>query len=235
MTGSKYVNLQNILKEQIQQEKYKPGDYLPSENALCKQFSITRTTVRKAMDELFREGYIVKHHGKGSRVTERRKSLGLLTVKGFSEVVGKNNQTLFLQKPEYVDWNSNINLMSERENKTGKCIFFERIRMVGNEPVMYEKNWFSGKALPGFLTMEFVEGSFFKTLSRNYLIEIKGSTQELRAEKITQKVAGILQTQTGEPVLHISVKFVTSHPLLTIYSELYCNTQNYPVGNSYFL
>jgi DNA-binding GntR family transcriptional regulator len=35
MTDSKYLFVQNQLKEKIQQGFYKVGDYLPSENELC--------------------------------------------------------------------------------------------------------------------------------------------------------------------------------------------------------
>ena len=79
----KYKILRDTLKRQIQLGEFKKGDLLPSENDLCKTFTITRTTARKALDELLKEGFIEKLRGKGSRVTERRKSLGLLNVKGF--------------------------------------------------------------------------------------------------------------------------------------------------------
>jgi DNA-binding transcriptional MocR family regulator len=71
MTTLKYQAVLVYLKEQIQRGKYIVGDYLPSENELCAQFSITRTTARKALDELLKEGFIEKIHGKGSRVAER--------------------------------------------------------------------------------------------------------------------------------------------------------------------
>ena len=77
----KYILIHDSLKKQIQLGDYKKGDFLPSENDLCKTFSITRTTARKALDELLKEGFIERLHGKGSRVKERRQSLGLLNVK----------------------------------------------------------------------------------------------------------------------------------------------------------
>jgi len=235
MTESKYLIVQNQLKEKMQQGTFKIGDYLPSENEMCAQYSITRTTVRKALDELLKEGFIEKQHGKGSRVRERRKSLGLLTVKGFSEAVGKNFQTVFLQKPMIAEWSSEIVLPVDKTDLAGECIFFERLRLVDDEPVMIEKNWLPERALPLLIKTEFIDGSFFKTLSRNYLIEIIGSEHELRSESANQTVASLLNIQKGEPVLHISIVFRTSNPQLNIYSELYCNTKKYPVGNSYSL
>jgi len=235
MTESKYLVVQNQLKEKIQQGFYKVGDYLPSENELCSRYSITRTTVRKAMDELLKEGFIEKQHGKGSRVCERRKSLGLLAVKGFSEAVEKNFQTVFLQKPVVAKWSKEIVLPVDEIDLAGESIFFERLRLVDDQPLMIEKNWFSAQVLPGFLDTEFTDSSFFKTLSRRYLIEIVGSEHELRAECANQKVASLLKIRKDDPVLHISIVFRTSNPALNIYSELYCNTNKYPVGSSYSL
>ncbi len=235
MTELKYISVQNFLKEQIQQGIFRVGDFLPSENELCKRFSITRTTARKALDELLKENFIEKQHGKGSRVIERRKSIGLLTVKGFSEVVGKNVKTIFLQKPVQQKCESGIVKLFKDENRTSDCWFFERLRYVGKTPVMIEKNWFSATALPNFADASFIENSFFKTLSHKYFIEIIGSSQEIRAEFANEKVSELLHIETHSPVLHISVQFKTSNENLTIYSELYCNTKEYPIGNSYFM
>lgn len=235
MKITRYQEIQFMLKEKIQQGIYEIGDYLPSENELCKTYSITRTTVRKALDELIKEGFIEKQQGKGSRVKERRKSLGLLNVKGFSEAVGQNVKTIFLQNPKIENWKLNLFFNIEKEELKEDCIYFERLRCVGGNPVMLEKNWFSSQSIPDFTSTKFIDGSFFKTLSQKYLIEITGSDQELRAESADEKTANLLIIETGSPVLHISVKFFTSKPNLHIYSELYCNTSRFPVGNSYHL
>jgi len=235
MKVTRYQEIQFMLKEKIQQDFYQVGDYLPSENELCKEFSITRTTVRKALDNLIKEGFIEKHHGKGSRVKERRNSLGLLNVKGFSQAVGQNVKTIVLQKVAIQKWKAEISFQPSVNELRANCLHFERLRYVGNEPVMLENNWFADLHVKDLAKGEFVEGSFFKTLSQKYLIEIIGSEQELRAEYANQRTASFLKMETGAPVLHISIKFHTSKPDLNIYSELYCNTINYPIGNSYHL
>lgn len=231
----KYRIIKDNLQKKIQQGIFGVGDYLPSENELCSRYSVTRTTSRRALDELQKEGFIDKLQGKGSRVRERRKSLGLLTVKGFSEAVGENIKTVFLQIPIVTEWSEEIKMPVKIKDRSEKCIFFERLREIDDVPVMLERNWFSGACLPGILDSDFAGSSFFKTLSQKYLIEIVGSSQEIRAEESTGRVAAILQIKAGTPVLHISVMFETSNPRLTIYSELYCNTSRFPVGNSYYL
>ncbi len=235
MKKTRYQELEFMLKEKIQYGVFQVGDYLPSENELCTRFSVTRTTVRKALDNLLKERFIEKQHGKGSRVRERHHSFGLLNVKGFSEAVGQNVNTIFLQEPAIRFWNPAIVFHpGESELKSG-CLHFERLRCVGDHPVMLENNWFADQALKDFTNQEFVAGSFFKTLSQVYLIEITGSEQELRSEHAGERTASLLKIETGSPLLHISIKFHTSHPGLNIYSELYCNTMKYPIGNSYHI
>lgn len=235
MKEKRYKEVQNFLKLQIQKGYYVVGNYLPSENELCTTFSITRTTARKALEELTKEGFIERQHGKGSIVRERRQSLGLLNVKGFSEAVGKDVSTIFLQHPQSGFWNPEIHFtISETEIKE-PCVHFARLRCVGEIPVMIEYNWLSGTQLAGIVGFEFIEGSFFKTLSQHYRIEITGSEQELRAENANKNIAVLLKIPLGSPILHISLKFRTSKNNFNIYSELYCNTANYPIGNSYHI
>ncbi len=235
MAESKYLVVVQFLRELIQKEEVKVGEYLPSENDLCSRFSVTRTTVRRAMDQLMKEGFIEKQHGRGSRVRERRKSLGLLTVKGFSEAVGSNVQTEILQKPVLIQSKPPFTFLKGDTIESEFCIYFERLRKVNDIPVMIEKNWVPGVSLSGLIDSEFVDGSFFKTLSRDFQIEIIGSEHILRAESANSKIAALLNLQNGSPVLHISVKFSTSNPDIHIFSELYCNTTQFPVGNSYYM
>jgi len=195
--------------------------------------SITRTTARKALDELLNEGFIEKQRGKGSTVKERRQSLGLLTVKGFSEAVGGNVHTIFLQNPATRPWPGQLPFPSSQEEMNTSCLFFERLRYVGDMPVMLESNWFSASALENFHKCEFVDDSFFKTLSQKFLIEVTASEQELRALFASKKISNLLKIEKGAPILQISIKFSTSDPRLNIYSYLFCNTEKYPIGNYY--
>ena len=217
MEEKRYRQVQNFLKLQIQKGDYVVGDFLPSENELCATFSITRTTARKALEELTKEGFIERQQGKGSIVRERRHSLGLLNVKGFSEAVGKDVSTVFLQHPQHGLWNPEIHFtISETEIKE-PCVHFSRLRCVGEIPVMIEYNWLASTDLEGFVGFPFIDDSFFKTLSQHYRIEITGSEQELRAENARKETAILLKIPFVSPILHISVKFHTSKNNFFIY------------------
>ena len=235
MEKPRYRHIADYLITEIQQGQYQVGDLLPSENELCRQFVVTRTTARKALEILTQSGFIERVHGVGSRVAERRKSLGLLNVKGFSEVVGAGVKTRMLSPPRLCQWKIGLPFTISEPELSSACIHFERLRSVGDEPVMLENNWFASDQFPNFMDGEFVEGSFFKTLSRRYGIEIHGSEQVLRALSAVGKAATMLRVSVGDPLLLIDIRFTTSRDSLYIYSRLLCNTRRYPIANSYFL
>lgn len=53
-----YGAIYNSLRNQIFSGKFRPGDMLPSENQLCREFNASRETVRKGLRELEQEGLI---------------------------------------------------------------------------------------------------------------------------------------------------------------------------------
>lgn len=231
----KYSVIYEFIKKRIQKGTYSVGSYLPSENDICEQFDTTRTTVRKALDELLKEGFIEKEQGKGSKVIERGKSLGLLTVKGFSGSIDYEVTTVITKNPQVTNWDPVIAFQLNTEEKKSKCVYFQRVRHINGKPIVVENNWYALDAMDIIEPSEFVAGSFFKTLSKKYFIEVMGAEQELRSIAANKEVAKNLGVKEGDPILHISVRFRTSKPGLNLYGDLYCNTMEYPIRNSYFI
>ena len=60
-----------ILKEQILEEKYLVGDFLPSENDLKEHYQVSRDTIRKSLKLSQEEGFIETVQGMGSQVSRQ--------------------------------------------------------------------------------------------------------------------------------------------------------------------
>lgn len=65
-----YYQLQEILKEDIEQGRWQPGDLLPSEADLEQRFGVSRTVIRQALDVLQADGQIFRAKGRRSMVAE---------------------------------------------------------------------------------------------------------------------------------------------------------------------
>ena len=124
-----YRKLYVKLRRHILDGVYQPGDILPSENELCAINSVTRPTVRQALDLLANEGLIKKHQGLGSVVQIQPKGIGILSIKGTTSAIGKENlKTRVIVDPYVRKWPEVFVFeLSDIEKESG-CIHFERIR-----------------------------------------------------------------------------------------------------------
>jgi len=65
-----YYQLKEELIKSIIDGKYAPGEVIPSENELADLYSLSRPTVRQAIGELAKIGYLIKIKGKGTFVAD---------------------------------------------------------------------------------------------------------------------------------------------------------------------
>lgn len=76
----KYVQVQRWLLRRIRSGKLRLGQRLPSEVSLCRQLGVSRITVRRALTELARQGYLASRSGSGHvvRAIEPAPMVGIL-------------------------------------------------------------------------------------------------------------------------------------------------------------
>ena len=229
-----YRQIQASLKEKITSGVYEEGGLLPSENELCVEFNATRMTVRQALNELVREGYITRQHGKGSTVSASRKSLGLLSLKGWTEVVvasDRHGKTLVLEGPVLRKLEDTAFKPLIDNEKHEEFIFFKRLRLVEDSPVMYEHTYIPNGNLPNFIQEPLLEGSLFRTLLIKYQIDVQSMTQEVRAVAADKETANLLKIKQKSPVLHLLRKYKTSIDGFFLYSSIYCNTEKFAISS----
>src|SRR6185312_4051929 len=63
---ARYYRLYELLSAALQDGTIAPKSALPSEPELCAQHALSRTTVRRALDRLEREGRIIRRRGSGT-------------------------------------------------------------------------------------------------------------------------------------------------------------------------
>ena len=63
-----YYQIQEWVKQLIEDGEWKPGDKIPSENELCDKFEVSRMTIRQAINNLVEQGYLYRKRGIGTFV-----------------------------------------------------------------------------------------------------------------------------------------------------------------------
>lgn len=226
-----YRRLSGILRKQIQSGYYAEGSLLPSEHALCAIHGITRPTVRQALEELVREGLIVKRQGKGSIVRRPLRNIGILAAAGTTSAIGQSFlKTVILQKPQLRPWPEEFPFeLPEMEREAG-CVYLERLRLVDEVPLFYDINHLPHLGLPRFTQRTFENRSLFEILRRHYGIEITGGEQKLRALIPGPSVREVLQMKPGQPVLYMERKLTTNREGYHIYSTIWFNSEKHAIS-----
>ncbi len=67
----KYAEVKEHIHTQIRRGRYKPGDKIPSERELSKEFDVNRATASRALKELEADGLVERKQGFGTFVSER--------------------------------------------------------------------------------------------------------------------------------------------------------------------
>src|SRR5690348_10492505 len=63
-----HAQLLASLRARLQASEWSPGELLPAEAELCREYSVSRITVARALAELAREGVVQRQRGRGTTV-----------------------------------------------------------------------------------------------------------------------------------------------------------------------
>jgi GntR family transcriptional regulator/GntR family frlABCD operon transcriptional regulator len=229
-----HKKIYELLRKHIVEGVYKEGDILPSENELCRLHNITRPTVRHALMQLANDGLIRKKQGKGSIVHAMSKDLGILSVYSTTSALGnKKLKTKIINGPLIMKWPDSFMFeLTETEMESG-CLYLERIRFIDDVPLFYDITYLMNLNLPRFCSRSFENKSLFDIMRKHYSIEVMGGQQRFQALSVNENIAEFLQMKKGKPILHLERKIETNRINFYIYSELFCNTENFALFGSF--
>ena len=186
-----YQQLQRALRQAIESRILSPDDALPPERDLASEFSVSRITVRKAIDGLVNEGMLVRRQGSGTFVCSRvEKNFSKLT--SFSEDMrarGRNPRSVWLRRSAgTVTPEESLTLRSS----PGTPVYrFHRIRFADDAPMAIEYATVLASCLP---SLEAVESSLYEALERSGNRPVR-ALQRLRAVLFTAEQAELLQAK----------------------------------------
>ena len=189
-----YQQLQRRLREAIENRILGPDDALPPERDLAEELSVSRITVRKAIDGLVEEGLLVRRQGSGTFVSNRvEKNFSKLT--SFSEDMRARGR-----KPRSVWLNRAAGTVTPEESlplrsSPGTPVYrFNRIRYADEVPMALEYATVLASCLP---SIDAVEASLYEALERTGNRPVR-ALQRLRAVLLTAEQAKLLKAQEND-------------------------------------
>ena len=189
-----YQQLQRKLRLAIENRILGPDDALPPERDLAEELTVSRITVRKAIDGLVEEGLLIRKQGSGTFVSNRvEKNFSKLT--SFSEDMRARGR-----KPRSVWLNRAAGTVTPEESlplrsSPGTPVYrFSRIRYADEAPMALEYATVLASCLP---SIDAVEASLYEALERTGNRPVR-ALQRLRAVLLTAEQAKLLKAQEND-------------------------------------
>lgn len=207
----KYKEVANNLRKQIQSGQYAPGELLPDQNQIAKNYDTTRITVHKALQLLMVEGMVYSKRGSGTYV--RKDYLADNYSDNYGRVSPIDKPLGATKTNEGKDVTSKVLELSARiptKDEAAKLIIqptepvyvIRRIRYVNGKIFAYEHTIMP--TVITTLTKDILEKSIYTHLQQEGL-SIEGTHRIIRADKASQTdVETGIAHSLGEPVLIIN-------------------------------
>lgn len=202
-----YSQLSNLLREQVSNGVYHPGQRLPSEASLCKRYNVSPMTVRRAINKLLDQGVVNTIQGKGTFVKALNFSAISFDLKGFQELF----QHKGLAKVKLLEariLRADATTADKIDCKVGQRVIFMR-RLIVNDsaPIVYHKeSMLYDPKLPiveGEMELTSLHGLFSGSNESNF----KKGRLNLRATILGQEGARLLESDVAEPALKLEHVF----------------------------
>ncbi len=199
-----YHQLYEILRDRIASGAWQPGEMIPPESELVKQYRVSRTTVRQVLDLLVKEGLIFRQRGRGSFVTFPTVEQGLTRIISFTEDMrrrGLRPGTRVLSAeivPAPPDVASHLQISPGEE-----LALLRRLRLADDEPMSIEESHLVHRYCPGVLRYDYASQPLRETLERDYGIRLVRARQTIRAIAAPRNIAQLLGVPVRAPLLYI--------------------------------
>jgi len=198
-----YYQLRETLAKEIANHLWKPGEKIPSEAELCDAYSVSRITVRKAIEDLVRSGQLVKYQGKGTFVTNVSMEHKLSKFYSFSEELTRSGMTERAQVLSFDIVPAAEEVGEKLSMKEGEQAFMvRRLRMADEMPYTVEVSYIPYALCPGLTAENIAEKGLYNSM-RALNVFPERIIEKIRAAVISKPDAALMKLKPNSPAIKL--------------------------------
>jgi len=190
-----YIQVFEVLKKKIESGEWGVGSQIPIEEDLCKIYEVSKATIRLAVLELVRQGYLVRQQGKGTFVCKRVIPEGLTMSTSFKELMleaGVAFSTQVLAQTVVMptdDLDIKLEIPDDKH-----IIYIKRLRIIDSEPVVLQETYIPHHICPSLLNEDIADHSILELFEIKYdipITNVKGYIEVVYAKEDESRLLGL--------------------------------------------
>ena len=228
-----YINVFDSLKASIGSGEYRVGDMLPPEAELESLFGVSRTTVRKAVEMLSREGYVEVRQGRGTRILARSVSQNISRLSSITQTLQSRGYRVRPKKIYMDTVSADKKLADALELPEGsELVRLQRVQLADEVPVAIMENYINPQIVPGIENRQGTFSSFYSLLEDEYGIIIDASIDRITAKTADFSEAEMLQVPLSSALVVVRrLAFYQRRPVSYDYLRLRADRYEFEVNN----
>src|SRR6202021_1868642 len=137
-----YAEIEETIATEIAQGEYRPGDQLPTEDALLERFQVSRITVRRAIQNLVSRGLLEIRRGLGTFVLSPRIEAEITKLTGFVEDMNAAGRKASARVVSHGIVPASDRVAERLQLTKGtKVMQIKRVRLANDTPISFDETY----------------------------------------------------------------------------------------------
>jgi GntR family histidine utilization transcriptional repressor len=191
-----FQRIKDYLTGEIASGRWKEGDLVPSEQALVRQFGVSRMTVNRAVRELTAEQLLVRRQGAGTYVAPQKYQATLVEIRNIADEIRARGRVHRSGVRLLEAITADEELSAGFELAPGASLFHSVIVHFENEvPIQVEDRWVNPACAPAYLEQDFA--SITPNEHLMLAAPLQGATYRIEALPAPPEVAALLAIEAA--------------------------------------
>lgn len=201
-----HMQLESILRSNIEGYVWQENELIPSENELSKEYGLSRMTVRSVLTRLVQEGLLYRVPGKGTFVSVRKiisQPLSKMGIREQLERMGYENTTRLIHAMEVPAMSS---IAKKLQISEGEPVYeIKRVRYIKDIPLSFHSSYIPKDCCPDLLVKgyDYEQCQLCDILKEDYGVEQDKMVETLEIVQAKTGDAQILDVKRNYPLIHL--------------------------------
>lgn len=198
-----YRQVYDIVVRKVAQGLWRPGEALPSEQALARELGVSQGTMRKVLDALTAEKLLERRQGKGTFIAENTQERALFR---FFRIARPGGERLAPERGE-----ETVRVRASRAAEQAKLdlirgervVEIVRTRLIDGRPAIREIIILPAGLFPGIERQAALPNTLYSLYQTEFGVIIVAAREEISAVAATPEDHEVLDVPVGSPLLQI--------------------------------
>jgi len=208
-----YLQVERSLQHRLEQGEWKYGEQVPTEGEMCRDYGVSRVTMRQALARLVDRGLLTRERGRGTFVRDTSLTAGGRGVTSFTTELaqlGMDAGGRLLSRRVLTAVEADVAEALQLEAKA-PVVELHRLRTGAGQPMGVQTSHLPLQRFPGLDVLDVDDHSLYATLRQHYGLVPTEAVETFTVSGVPADIAPLLEVQPDAHAFHVERLTLDAH------------------------